>query len=181
MGRTVRAEHEVCLIGTRGRPRTRSRSIRSTFEAPVGRHPEKPAKFYSIIEALRDGPYVELFARRPRAAGPALVMNFPRTRTAWLMKGERLRAHKTQGATSSIAVRLPLPDGSMNSETQERLDLIVRAVLAVLGGAYCRACIIKEVGSQARDERLRVSASDVRARVIALWHEPTPRTQTAVT
>jgi N6-adenosine-specific RNA methylase IME4 len=64
MGRTVRAEHEVCLVGTRGRPVTRFKNIRSTFDAVAGKHSEKPASFYAIVESLRDGPYVELFARR---------------------------------------------------------------------------------------------------------------------
>jgi N6-adenosine-specific RNA methylase IME4 len=63
MSRTVRAEHEVCLVGTRGRPVTRHKNIRSTFEAAAGQHSEKPARFYDLVEALRDGPYVELFAR----------------------------------------------------------------------------------------------------------------------
>ena len=66
MGRQVRSEHEVALIATRGRPRRRSASVRSTFEAVVGRHSEKPAEFYAIVERLYDGPYVELFARRRR-------------------------------------------------------------------------------------------------------------------
>lgn len=34
MGRQVRMEHEVCLIGTRGRPERLSASVRSIFEAP---------------------------------------------------------------------------------------------------------------------------------------------------
>src|SRR5262245_60848188 len=67
MGRTVRAEHEVCLVGTRGRSVTKSKSVRSTFTAEAGRHSAKPPEFYAIVEALRDGPYVELFARRQRA------------------------------------------------------------------------------------------------------------------
>lgn len=66
MGRTVRNEHEVCLIAQSGKPKTLDKSIRSIFEAPVGRHSEKPEKFYSIVERLREGPYVELFARRHR-------------------------------------------------------------------------------------------------------------------
>jgi N6-adenosine-specific RNA methylase IME4 len=66
MGRIVRAEHETCLIGTRGRPSTRDRSTRSTFEAAVGRHSEKPDAFYDVVERLYQGPYVELFARRRR-------------------------------------------------------------------------------------------------------------------
>jgi N6-adenosine-specific RNA methylase IME4 len=67
MGHYVRASHEVCLLGTRGRWKPRSRSIRSVFDAPVGRHSEKPDAFYALVEELADGPYVELFARRERA------------------------------------------------------------------------------------------------------------------
>lgn len=66
MGRTVRMEHEVCLIGVRGRPPVLSHSVRSVFEAPVGRHSEKPDEFYRIVESLSPGPYAEMFARRRR-------------------------------------------------------------------------------------------------------------------
>ncbi len=66
MGRTVRAEHETCLIATRGRPSVRSRSVRSTFTAPVGAHSAKPDSFYSLVEQLCHGPFAELFARRRR-------------------------------------------------------------------------------------------------------------------
>lgn len=73
MGRTVRAEHEVCLVAQRGRPETLSHAVRSTFEvncdgleAIAGRHSAKPEEFYQIVESLRAGPYVELFARRQR-------------------------------------------------------------------------------------------------------------------
>jgi len=77
MGRTVRAEHEVCLVGTRGRPVTLSKSVRSTFTAVAGRHSEKPLAFYAVVEALRDGPYVELFARRRRAGWTSLGDQVP--------------------------------------------------------------------------------------------------------
>ena len=66
MGRITRMEHETCLIATRGRPKALSRSIRSTFEAPAGRHSAKPEAFFDLVEALYDGPYAELFARRRR-------------------------------------------------------------------------------------------------------------------
>jgi N6-adenosine-specific RNA methylase IME4 len=66
MGRTVRAEHETCLIGVRGKPETLDKSVRSTFEAVVGRHSEKPEEFYTIVETLRAGPYAELFSRKTR-------------------------------------------------------------------------------------------------------------------
>jgi N6-adenosine-specific RNA methylase IME4 len=73
MGRTLRAEHEVCLIGTRGSPRILNHSTRTMFatdvdgfSAHVGRHSEKPEKFYEIVESLYEGPRIELFARRAR-------------------------------------------------------------------------------------------------------------------
>lgn len=79
MGRTVRAEHEVCILATRGRPVVKDHSVRSTFvtehtelpdfaglSAVVGRHSEKPEEFYKIVETLFEGPYCELFARRQR-------------------------------------------------------------------------------------------------------------------
>lgn len=76
MGRTVRGEHETCLIGWRGRPEILDKSIRSTFEAPVPHdektgkpiHSAKPECFYTdIVQRLSAGPYVELFSRRTRA------------------------------------------------------------------------------------------------------------------
>lgn len=66
MGRYVRASHETCIIGVRGKPKPLSRSVRSRFAAPIGRHSEKPEAFYDLVEQLSDGPYVELFARRQR-------------------------------------------------------------------------------------------------------------------
>ena len=66
MGRTVRGSHETCLIAVRGKPPVLSKSIRSIFDAPVGKHSEKPEAFYEIVEQLSPGPYLELYARRQR-------------------------------------------------------------------------------------------------------------------
>ncbi len=68
MGRYVRAEHETCIVAARGRGISliRDRSIRSTFDAPTGRHSAKPEAFYDLVEKLASGPYAELFARRHR-------------------------------------------------------------------------------------------------------------------
>lgn len=66
MGRYTRNCHETALICTRGAPKIQSRSERSSFRAPVGRHSEKPDRFYEIVERMAAGPYVELFARRRR-------------------------------------------------------------------------------------------------------------------
>lgn len=85
MGHTVRAEHEVCLVGARGRPKALRNDVRSVIgdlddglfegdeldfdglEAPALGHSRKPEIFYQIVESLFAGPYAELFARRPRA------------------------------------------------------------------------------------------------------------------
>ena len=73
MGRTLRAEHETCIIATRGRPQMLNHSTRSTFvtdfeglSAVNEGHSRKPEEFYRIVESLFAGPYVELFARKQR-------------------------------------------------------------------------------------------------------------------
>ena len=72
MGRTVRMEHEVCLIGSRGKPEVLNHSTRSIFEAKVRDHSRKPDEFYSIVEGLSPGPYLELFARSKRDGWDAI-------------------------------------------------------------------------------------------------------------
>lgn len=68
MGHTARMSHETCIIATRGKTSglVKSKSIRSVFFAPVGAHSAKPDAFYDIVEAMTEGPIVELFARRER-------------------------------------------------------------------------------------------------------------------
>lgn len=68
MGRYVRAEHETCIIASRGRglDLVVQHNVRSTFEAVVGRHSEKPDRFYEIVRAMCSGTKAELFARRTR-------------------------------------------------------------------------------------------------------------------
>lgn len=66
MGRHVRASHETCIVAVRGRPIRLNASTRSTFSAVAGKHSEKPAEFYRMIEALCPGPRLELFGRAAR-------------------------------------------------------------------------------------------------------------------
>lgn len=82
MGRSVRAEHETAIVASRGRPEILSRSIRSTFEAPVGRHSAKPDAFFELVEALVPGPRLELFARRERAGWTCLGNELPTRKSA---------------------------------------------------------------------------------------------------
>jgi N6-adenosine-specific RNA methylase IME4 len=66
MGHHLRAEHETCIVATRGKPKPKNRSTRSTFMAPVGKHSQKPDAFYDLVESFCDGPYGELYARKVR-------------------------------------------------------------------------------------------------------------------
>lgn len=68
MGRYSRLNHEVCIIAARGKAidLVQRHDVRSVFFAPVGEHSAKPDAFYSIVEAMTEGPILELFARRER-------------------------------------------------------------------------------------------------------------------
>ncbi|MBD3177749.1 MAG: hypothetical protein GF320_21455 [Armatimonadia bacterium] len=66
MGHWTRQSVEYVLLGTRGRPRRRSRRVQQAILQPRGRHSEKPESVQDRIEELVGGPYLELFARRAR-------------------------------------------------------------------------------------------------------------------
>jgi N6-adenosine-specific RNA methylase IME4 len=66
-GHRLRSAAEFFLIGTHGRPRQLSRSSRNLIVAPVREHSRKPDEIYELIEGTWPGPYVEPFARYPRA------------------------------------------------------------------------------------------------------------------
>jgi N6-adenosine-specific RNA methylase IME4 len=75
MGYWTRANSEPCLLFTKGSPTRRSKGIRQLIVdvgqlelfppmiQPITEHSAKPFEQYSRIEALLDGPYIELFAR----------------------------------------------------------------------------------------------------------------------
>lgn len=65
-GYCFRSATEFFILGTRGAPKVRSRSVRNLIVAPVREHSRKPDSMHANIEALYDGPYGELFAREPR-------------------------------------------------------------------------------------------------------------------
>lgn len=66
LGHHLRAEHEVCLVGTRGRPKPLRRNLRTVFDAKVRQHSRKPDEFYRLVESFCPGPRAELFARQRR-------------------------------------------------------------------------------------------------------------------
>ncbi len=83
MGKSFRQSAELFIVGKHGSPRIKNHSTRSAvFTGDVPEHPEdiqsiivdslvrdhsqKPDEMIPLIEALFDGPYLELFARTQR-------------------------------------------------------------------------------------------------------------------
>jgi N6-adenosine-specific RNA methylase IME4 len=68
LGFWTRANPEMCLLATRGRPRRVSKDVRRLVVAPRREHSRKPDEVRTLISRLLNGPYLELFARE-RAEG----------------------------------------------------------------------------------------------------------------
>jgi N6-adenosine-specific RNA methylase IME4 len=65
-GYWTRANPELCLLFTRGKPKRLSAAVRKLMIAPRREHSRKPDQQYQDIEQLVGGPYLELFARTER-------------------------------------------------------------------------------------------------------------------
>lgn len=66
MGPYLRNQTEHLLFGIRGRAPTRFKGQGTWLYAPLQEHSHKPQEQYAVIERCPPGPYLELFARRPR-------------------------------------------------------------------------------------------------------------------
>lgn len=66
MGYWTRANSEVCLLATRGKPKRLNADVRQGIVEPIREHSRKPGGIHERIERLVAGPYVELFARQTR-------------------------------------------------------------------------------------------------------------------
>jgi N6-adenosine-specific RNA methylase IME4 len=55
---------EICWLGRRGSPKRLNKGVREPIIAPRREHSRKPDEAYQRVEALCDGPYVELWARQ---------------------------------------------------------------------------------------------------------------------
>ena len=69
MGYWTRANSEVCLLATRGKPKRLNADVRQGIIAPRREHSRKPDGIHERIERLVAGPYVELFARESTRPG----------------------------------------------------------------------------------------------------------------
>ena len=65
-GYIFRGAAEFYIVGTIGNPRLRSKSVRNLIVAPRREHSRKPDQIFTDIEALWDGPYLDLFGRQQR-------------------------------------------------------------------------------------------------------------------
>jgi N6-adenosine-specific RNA methylase IME4 len=64
MGYWTRANAEICLLATKGKPKRIARNIRQIIDTPIERHSKKPdAARNRIVELMGDIPRIELFAR----------------------------------------------------------------------------------------------------------------------
>lgn len=61
-----RANVELCLLGTRGKPKRLARNVRQLIVAPRREHSRKPDEVYASIERLVPGPRLDLFGRQSR-------------------------------------------------------------------------------------------------------------------
>ena len=64
-GYWTRANTEICLLATKGKPHRVSKSVRQVCDAPIMEHSRKPAEIRDrIVELCGDIPRIELFARQ---------------------------------------------------------------------------------------------------------------------
>jgi N6-adenosine-specific RNA methylase IME4 len=65
-GYWTRANPEACWLATRGNPKRLHADVRQLMFHPVTAHSEKPDAVFERIERLVAGPYLDIFARKPR-------------------------------------------------------------------------------------------------------------------
>lgn len=64
MGRWTRANAELCLLATKGKPKRISAGVHSVIDSPIRGHSQKPDEARDrIVELCGDLPRIELFAR----------------------------------------------------------------------------------------------------------------------
>lgn len=71
LGLWTRKESEICLLATRGKPSRVSKGVRQVLLEAPREHSRKPDEVRHRIEALVDGPYLEMFSRESRAGWDA--------------------------------------------------------------------------------------------------------------
>lgn len=78
MGYWTRANAEVCLLATKGKPERLARDVPQVLISPLMEHSRKPEEFHARIERLLPGPYLEVYARRERPGWTTWGNEIPR-------------------------------------------------------------------------------------------------------
>lgn len=82
MGHYMRVDTERVVLASRGRATrlVQRHDLRNySIVLPRGRHSEKPEEFYALVEALSNGPCLELFARKHRPGWTVVGDQLPAT------------------------------------------------------------------------------------------------------
>lgn len=66
LGRYYRSTTEHIVFAVRGGLDVLHKDQPNFFFAPRGRHSEKPAAFYDMVERMSPGPYLDVFSRKQR-------------------------------------------------------------------------------------------------------------------
>ena len=66
MGYWTRSNPEMCLLGTRGKPKRLNMSVKQLVVSQRREHSRKPDEVYDRIEKMLEGLYLEMFARNTR-------------------------------------------------------------------------------------------------------------------
>lgn len=65
LGHWTRANAEMCLLATRGKPKRISAAVHQIIDSPIEEHSKKPDETRTrIVELVGDLPRIELFARQ---------------------------------------------------------------------------------------------------------------------
>lgn len=66
MGFWTRANAEICIIATKGKPKRKSAAVHQVIMSHIEEHSKKPNETRErIVKLLGDLPRIELFARQP--------------------------------------------------------------------------------------------------------------------
>ena len=119
-GYWTRANSELVLLATRGSPKRLNADVCSALLAPVAEHSRKPDEIQTRVERLVGGPYLELYARRPRdgwtvwgneiapdaMGAPAAIEAEPDDgEPAWWDEARRMKAEGARVIDIAVAVR----------------------------------------------------------------------------
>jgi N6-adenosine-specific RNA methylase IME4 len=114
-GYATRQNPEPCILAKVGAPLRLAADVHSVIMAPVGEHSEKPEEAARRIERLYGGPYLELFARRPRDGWTTWGNELPAPAPAPAPPSAPAEADTTAELTVTW-------DVDLDAETDARLD-----------------------------------------------------------